>query len=118
MFPIPSTPDHHETDNRSRKDWANAGRNLVVRATGMKIPPLLHATLAVNIESVEWFLGDSPFRLYNEFSQSDGALTDPKLKHLVQIPGAFDKAITRWLGAQSGSLSFPPFLCQSRLTNA
>ncbi|KAM7187495.1 Ankyrin repeat-containing domain protein [Naviculisporaceae sp. PSN 640] len=86
---------------KKRKDWANAGRNLVVRATGMKIPPLLHATAAVSIESVEWFLGDTPFRLYSEFGQSKAAVTDPKLKHLVQIPGAFDRAINRWLGAQN-----------------
>jgi len=67
----------------------------------MKTPPLLHATLAANIESVEWFLGDAPFRYYTEFGQSKAALADPKLKHLSQTPGSFDRALTKWLGAQS-----------------
>ncbi|KAK0702836.1 hypothetical protein B0H67DRAFT_676136 [Lasiosphaeris hirsuta] len=86
---------------KSRRDWANAGRNLVVRATGMKTPPLLHATLAANIESVEWFLGDAPSRHYTEFGQSKAALTDPRLKHLSRTPGGFDRAVARWLGAQN-----------------
>ncbi|KAK3372674.1 hypothetical protein B0H63DRAFT_564053 [Podospora didyma] len=86
---------------KKRKDWANAGRNLVVRATGMKTPPLLHAALAVNIESVEWFLGDAPYRHYAEFGQSEAALTDSKLNHLSQAPGGFDRAVARWLGAQN-----------------
>ncbi|KAK0624036.1 hypothetical protein B0T14DRAFT_428976 [Immersiella caudata] len=86
---------------KKRKDWANAGRNLVVRDTGIKTAPVLHATLACNIESVEWFLGDAPFRHYTEFGQSKTALADPKLKHLRQTPGGFDRALTRWLGAQN-----------------
>jgi len=100
----------HQTNNQSRKDWANAGRNLVVRATGMKIPPLLHATLAASIESVEWFLGDTPFRHYNEFGQSKAALTNSKLKHLSQIPGGFERAVGRWLSSQSTHLFLSVFL--------
>jgi hypothetical protein len=105
------------TDNWNRKDWANAGRNLVVRDTGIKTAPLLHATLASNIESVEWFLGDAPFRHYTEFGQSKTALADPKLKHLGQTPGAFDRALTRWLGAQS-SYTFNSAISISLLTNS
>ncbi|KAK0647124.1 hypothetical protein B0T16DRAFT_354017 [Cercophora newfieldiana] len=86
---------------KKRKDWANAGRNLVVRDTGIKTAPLLHATLAANIESVEWFLGDAPSRHYTEFGQSKTALADPKLKHLSRTPGAFDRALARWLSAQN-----------------
>jgi len=104
----------YEANNWNRKDWANAGRNLVVRDTGIKTAPLLHATLAVNIESVEWFLGDAPFRHYAEFGQSRAALADPKLQHLNQTPGAFDRALTRWLGAQS-AYSFFPEIRYSRL---
>ncbi|TDZ65873.1 Uncharacterized protein CTRI78_v003421 [Colletotrichum trifolii] len=86
---------------KKRKDWATAGRNMVVRSTGMKTPPLLHAAKAGNIESVEWFLSDAPHRLYNDFGKSQAAREDPRLKHLNQAPGGFDRAISRWLGIQN-----------------
>ncbi|KZL67095.1 ankyrin repeat protein [Colletotrichum tofieldiae] len=86
---------------KKRKDWATAGRNMVVRSTGVKTPPLLHAASAGNIESVEWFLGDAPHRHYVEFGKSKTARDDPRLKHLSQAPGGFDRAISKWLGIQN-----------------
>ncbi|EFQ28840.1 hypothetical protein CGRA01v4_10283 [Colletotrichum graminicola] len=84
-----------------RKDWATAGRNTVVRSTGVKTPPLLHAAAAGNIQSVEWFLGDAPHRHYVEFGKSKTALEDSRLKHISQAPGGFDRAISKWLGIQN-----------------
>ncbi|KAM0330029.1 hypothetical protein ACHAQA_004199 [Verticillium albo-atrum] len=86
---------------RKRKDWATAGRNLVVRPTGIQIPPLLYAAIAGNIESIEWFLSDAPLRCYVEFGQSKVASEDPRLKHLSQVPGGFDRAVAKWLGIQN-----------------
>ncbi|KAF9876431.1 ankyrin repeat protein [Colletotrichum karsti] len=86
---------------KKRKDWATAGRNMVVRSTGMKTPPLLHAALAGNIASVEWFLSDAPHRHYTDFGKSKAAREDHRLKHLSQSPGGFDRAISRWLGIQN-----------------
>ncbi|KAK7424963.1 hypothetical protein QQX98_000241 [Neonectria punicea] len=86
---------------KKRKDWATAGRNMVVKTTGLKTPPLLHAALGGSVESVEFFLGDAPHRLYNEFSKSKAAREDPRLKHLKESPGGFDRAISKWLGADN-----------------
>ncbi|OHE91823.1 hypothetical protein CORC01_12897 [Colletotrichum orchidophilum] len=86
---------------KKRKDWATAGRNMVVRSTGVKTPPLLLAAMAGNIESVEWFLGDAPHRHYVDFGKSKAAREDPRLKHLSQAPGGFDRAISKWLGIQN-----------------
>ncbi|KAI0970115.1 ankyrin repeat protein [Xylaria arbuscula] len=86
---------------RKRADWARAGRNLVVRPTGVKTPPLLIAAQKGSIESVEWFLGDAPMRHYREFGTSKVAREDPRLKHLNESPGGFDRAITKWLGVQN-----------------
>ncbi|KAI1288909.1 ankyrin repeat protein [Xylaria venustula] len=86
---------------RKRADWARAGRNLVVKPTGVKTPPLLIAALKGSIESVEWFLGDAPMRHYREFGRSKVAREDPRLKHLNDSPGGFDRAITKWLGVQN-----------------
>ncbi|KAK4184990.1 ankyrin repeat protein [Podospora australis] len=100
-------PKHYQgltVYGKKRKDWANAGRNLVVKTTGMKTSPLLLAVVAVNIESVEWFLGDAPYRHYTEFGQSKAALADPKLKHLSKTPGGFDRAVSRWLGGQNETI--------------
>ncbi|KAH8161559.1 hypothetical protein CIB48_g6686 [Xylaria polymorpha] len=82
---------------RKRADWAKAGRNLVVKATGSKVPPLLTAALQGSLDSVEWFLGDAPMRHYREFGTSKVAREDPRLKHLNESPGGFDRAITKWL---------------------
>lgn len=86
---------------KKRADWANAGRNLVVKPTGTKVPPLLIAAFNGSLESVEWFLGDAPMRYYLEFGESKVAKEDPRLKHLNSSPGGFDRAITKWLGIQS-----------------
>jgi hypothetical protein len=90
---------------KKRKDWANAGRNMVTRTSGSKTPPLLDAALAGNIESVEFFLSDAPNRLYSEFGKSKAAREDERLKGLRNSPGGFDRAIARWLGADSKSPS-------------
>ncbi|KAH6898608.1 hypothetical protein B0T10DRAFT_505216 [Thelonectria olida] len=86
---------------KKRKDWATAGRNMVVRTTGLKTPPLLHAALGGNLESVEFFLGDAPHRLYGEFGKSKAGREDSRLKHLKDSPGGFDRAISKWLGADN-----------------
>ncbi|KAF2964674.1 hypothetical protein GQX73_g8909 [Xylaria multiplex] len=86
---------------KKRADWAKAGRNLVVKPTGSKAPPLLTAALKGSIESVEWFLGDAPMRYYREFGVSKVAKEDLRLKHLNESPGGFDRAIAKWLGIQN-----------------
>ncbi|KAL7913161.1 ankyrin repeat-containing domain protein [Trichoderma velutinum] len=86
---------------KKRKDWAQAGRNMVVRTTGLETPPLLHAALGGRIEAVEFFLSDKPHRLYSEFAKSKTAAEDPRLKHLIQSPVGFDRVISKWLGADN-----------------
>ncbi|KAF5025038.1 hypothetical protein F66182_2906 [Fusarium sp. NRRL 66182] len=86
---------------KKRKDWATAGRNMVIRSTGLRTPPLLHAALAGSLESVEFFLGDAPHKLYSEFSKSKTAREDSRLKHLKDSPGGFDRAVSKWLGADN-----------------
>ncbi|KAI0450417.1 ankyrin repeat protein [Xylaria acuta] len=86
---------------RKRADWAKAGRNLVVKSTGSKVPPLLIAAQRGSLDSVEWFLGDAPMRHYREFGTSKVAREDPRLKHLNESPGGFDRAMTKWLGIQN-----------------
>lgn len=86
---------------KKRADWANRGRNLVVKSTGTKEPPLLIAALEGSLESVEWFISDTPMRHYLEFGSSKVAKEDPRLKHLTQAAGGFDRAIMKWLGVQN-----------------
>ncbi len=84
-----------------RRDWATAGRNMVVRTSGVQTPPLLHAALGGRLESVEFFLSDVPHRLYGEFSKTKQAQEDSRFKHLMEAPGGFNRAISKWLGADS-----------------
>ena len=72
---------------------------MVTRTTGLKTPPLLHAALGGSLEGVEFFLSDAPHRLYGEFGKSPAALEDARLKHLNQSSKGFERAISKWLGA-------------------
>jgi hypothetical protein len=74
---------------------------MVVKTTGLKTPPLLHAALGGNLEVVEFFLGDTPHRLYGEFGKSKAASEDPRLKHLLNSRIGFERIISKWLGADS-----------------
>ncbi|KAF5656927.1 ankyrin repeat protein [Fusarium heterosporum] len=86
---------------RKRKDWATAGRGMVIRSTGLKTPPLLHAALGGSLESVELFLSDAPHRFYSEFAKTKASKEDSRFKHLKESPGGFDRAISKWLGADN-----------------
>lgn len=76
-----------------------------MRTSGDRTAPLLRAALSGAMESVEYFLSDAPHRHYSEFGKSKTAREDPRLKHLKDSPGGFDRAIAKWLGADSESIS-------------
>ncbi|KAM4059065.1 ankyrin repeats (3 copies) domain-containing protein [Hirsutella rhossiliensis] len=84
-----------------RRSWATAGRNMATGTTGLKTPPLLHASLGGSLEGVEFFLSDTPHRLYSEFGKSQIARQDSRLRHLEEGPGGLDRTIARWLGADN-----------------
>ena len=98
---------HFQTDSFPRNDWATAGRNIVRRPSGSQTSPLLLAAFVGRIESVEWFLSDTPSRQYLAFAKSKAAREDDRLKHLAQAPGGFDGAISKWLSDQSESARKP-----------
>lgn len=74
---------------------------MVVKVSGTKTPPLLQAACAGSLESVEYFLSDTPHRQYSEFIKSKAGRDDPRLKHLKDSPGGFERAISKWLGGDS-----------------
>lgn len=81
---------------------------MVVRSTGLKTPPLLHAALGGAIETVEFFLSDAPHRLYGEFSKSKAGRDEKRLENLRKSPGGIDRVISKWLGADSKYKLDPP----------
>ncbi|KAL8867050.1 MAG: hypothetical protein Q9174_005912, partial [Haloplaca sp. 1 TL-2023] len=58
-------------------------------------PPLLQAANEGNLAAVEWFLSDTPLRLYREYCEKHK--DDERLKKLAAAPGGFEKAIGSWL---------------------
>lgn len=103
------------TDEACRKDWAMAGRG-ISKSTGLKTAPLLQASFAGSIESVEFFLSDSPNRLYGAFCKSKAAKEDSRFHFLSESPGGIDRVVAKWLGANSESWSAPyPVLASSAL---
>ncbi|KAK4153422.1 ankyrin repeat-containing domain protein [Chaetomidium leptoderma] len=86
---------------KKREDWATAGRDMVGGPGGTTTSPLLLGAFVGRIETVEWFLSDTPLRQYLAFAKSKAARDDVKLKHLAQAPGGFDGAISKWLNDQN-----------------
>ncbi|KJZ78330.1 hypothetical protein HIM_02368 [Hirsutella minnesotensis 3608] len=84
-----------------KKNWATAGQTMATGRTELKTPPLLHAALGGSMEAVEFFLSDTPRRLYREFGKSKLAREDKRLKHLNEVSGGFDRAIADWLDADN-----------------
>ena len=85
---------------RKRTDWATEGRGVVTMRAGTETSPLIIAAMAGCIESVEWFLSDAPLRHYLDFSKSEAARKDARLKHLAEAPGGFDGAVISWIKEQ------------------
>lgn len=67
-------------------------------------PPLLQAAYQGVLVATEWFLSDTPFRLYREYA-SNGA-NDSRLKLLEKAPGGADQAIGSWLKQRSTPVLF------------
>ncbi len=86
----------------SRKDWANAGREVVSKpSVGITDSPLLVGAMRGSIESVQWFLSDAPLRHYLAFAKSKAARSDPRLKHLNQSTSGLEGDISKWLSDES-----------------
>ena len=63
------------------------------------VPPLLQAAHAGNLAAVEWFLSDTPLRLYKE--HKDRNKDDARLRKLAEAPGGFHSAVGSWLKQRS-----------------
>lgn len=74
---------------------------MVKKTTGMQSPPLLNAALGGNIETVEFFLGDAPHRLYKGYIKSEIGQKDYRLTPLKQSPGGAERIISKWLSTDS-----------------
>lgn len=86
---------------KKRQDWADAQRGVHTKQSGgTTTSPLLTVALAGRIDCVEWFLSDTPLRLYLEFGKSKAAVKDKRLQHLSQAPGGFEGAVSTWLDNQ------------------
>jgi hypothetical protein len=88
---------------KKRADWAKRGRHVATRPRSQP-PPLLIAAFKGSLESCQWFLSDGPAIRYEKFGKSKTAREDPRLKHLNESPGGFNRAISKWLGVQSECL--------------
>lgn len=70
-------------------------RNAMYEST----PPLLQAANMGSLAAVEWFLSDTPLRLYQEYQEKNK--DDTRLKKLAEAPGGFQSAVGQWLKQRS-----------------
>lgn len=61
--------------------------------------PLLQTAYHGGLAATEWFLSDTPFRLYKEFGTNNSE--DSRLKVLAKAHGGFDQAVASWLRRRS-----------------
>lgn len=86
------------------KKWARErGGSSYWYAMGQSTPPLLQAAYQGGLAAVEWFLSDTPFRLYKEYVANNA--NDRRLKLLAKAHGGLDHAISSWLKQRSTSAS-------------
>lgn len=88
------------------KKWAqkHADRNAHGFSTAEKVSPLLNSAYLGSLHSTEWFLGDTPSRLYREFGSNNNS--HPLVKTLANASGGFSQAVEAWLYQRSTSLRF------------
>ncbi|KIW09024.1 uncharacterized protein PV09_00918 [Verruconis gallopava] len=90
---------------RKRADWAAAGRQTQIRvSSGTQISPLLLAAQSGTLEILEYFLSDTPLRLYQEFLTA--YKDDMRVKRLSRGLGGVHKAISDWYHANQEYLLF------------
>ncbi|EUC43413.1 hypothetical protein COCMIDRAFT_38672 [Bipolaris oryzae ATCC 44560] len=99
---IPMKPEYYQglsVHGKKRADWANAGRNTSGKVRDMQHPPLLCAAHHGNLQSVEWFLSDSPLRCYLQFADSHH--DDIRVQNLAKTKGGLEASVSKWLGLNS-----------------
>lgn len=80
--------------------WAQGrGGRRYQEAVSESTPPLLRAAYEGGLIAVEWFLSDTPFRLYKEYGMNNP--NNQHLKTLAKAHGGLDKAISSWLQQRS-----------------
>ena len=85
---------------RKMTDWAQQhSKEPYVEALSGTTTPLLKAAKLGALTSVEWFLSDTPFRLYKEYGGKNAENT--RLKALTKAHGGFDRAVGTWLKQRS-----------------
>lgn len=93
---------------KQMKGWArehhgNAPHEPLSRQTS----PLLNAANQGSLVGVEWFLSDTPSRLYKEYGAANAK--KPRLQALAKANGGFDQAVGTWLKQRSQAFHGPCF---------
>lgn len=82
-------------------NWARERGGSYPNTMGESTPPLLQAAHQGGLAAVEWFLSDTPFRLYKEYGTNNAS--DPRLKTLAKAHGGLDQVFSTWLKQRSQS---------------
>lgn len=69
------------------------------QAMGESTPPLLQAAFQGGLAAVEWFLSDTPFRLYKEYGANNA--DNARFQTLTKAHGGLDQVVSSWLKQRS-----------------
>ena len=87
------------------KGWAREhGGSTGGDSLSLQISPLLNAANQGSLVAVEWYLSDTPFRLYKEYGAANAK--NPLLQSLSRAHGGFEQTVSAWLKQRSKWLRF------------
>ncbi|KAL8671283.1 MAG: hypothetical protein Q9168_004223 [Polycauliona sp. 1 TL-2023] len=76
--------------------WAREhGGHSAQSAMSESTPPVLQAAHAGGLAAVEWFMSDTPLRLYREYRGKHK--DDERLQKLAEAPGGYEQVVGSWL---------------------
>ena len=82
---------------KHKSEWARDRDRPVDTSGQLHTPPLLNAARRGDIGSVEWYLSDTPARLYREFLETNSS--DKSVVALKKSPKGTEGAVEAWLEA-------------------
>lgn len=88
---------------KKRETWAQSANQH--QPVYLPTSPLLKAAFYGNLESVEWFLSDTPLRLYMEFVES--IKDDDRIAGLMKTKDGIEHMLKLWLCRHGKSVFFP-----------
>lgn len=84
---------------KKRRDWAQRGQDAYSMDRSDRGSPILAAAFYGHIDTLEWFMSDTPGRMYFEFTES--FKEDPRIRVLLSKQDGVKTALEKWFSTRA-----------------